>query len=310
MEIPHTHTFPGHVTVDGYIHKIYGYRYNWHVDAYEIDIVLKGTLEFVRNGEKFVLHQDDLIIINPGDGHASYPLEADTAALVLHFSAKALNDFTPKGKRRSFSFVSNAENRGSQACRLIRYYAAHTVAALYGGCKSGAERNLVRSSLGMISYLLSTQLPSQLTPLPSETQLDTDSDLMNDITTFICENYAEKLTLQDIADRFHYNRTYISSLFKQAMNIGFHGYLTRMRLHFAILDLGDPSKNLSIVALEHGFPDLKSFNQRFTENFHITPKEYRVRILKEPGLIPTSHLFFLDPATPEWKQKLQEYLTL
>ena len=96
MEIPYTHTFPGHVTVDGYIHKIYGYRYNWHVDAYEIDIVLKGTLEFVRNGKKFILHSDDLIIINPGDGHASYPLEVDTAVLVLHFSAKALNDFTPK----------------------------------------------------------------------------------------------------------------------------------------------------------------------------------------------------------------------
>ena len=167
----------------------------------------------------------------------------------------------------------------------------------------------------MISYLLSTQLPSQLVPYPSETQLDTGSDSMSDITTFICENYAEKLTLQDIADRFHYNRTYISSLFKQSLNIGFHDYLTRLRLYSAILGLGDLSKNLSIVALEHGFPDLKSFNQQFTENFHISPKEYRARLLKElkePGLVPSpcTPLVFFDPTTPEWKQKLQNYLNL
>ena len=37
------HTFPGKVKVNSYIHKIYGYRYSWHDDMYEIDIVLRGN---------------------------------------------------------------------------------------------------------------------------------------------------------------------------------------------------------------------------------------------------------------------------
>ena len=75
MSTPYSLTLPDHTYVDGYVHKIYGYRYNWHENAYEIDIVLRGTLEFHRGGEKIILHQDDFLIIDPGVGHASYPLE-------------------------------------------------------------------------------------------------------------------------------------------------------------------------------------------------------------------------------------------
>ena len=132
----------------GYVHKIYGYRYNWHNDMYEIDIVLKGTLEFFRDGTKHILHTDDMIVVNPGVGHASYPLEPDTQALVLRLSSRALNDFTSRKHLREFSFASNEENRNSQSCRLLRYYAAQIVRALRNGCTKPVNRNLARSCLG------------------------------------------------------------------------------------------------------------------------------------------------------------------
>ena len=47
------------------------------------------------------------------------------------------------------------------------------------------------------------------------------------------------------------------------MGIGFHEYLTRVRFQKATLDFGAPGKNLSQIALDNGFPDLKSFNQLF-----------------------------------------------
>ena len=102
MSAPNSLTFPDHTYVDGYLHKIYGYRYNWHKNAYEIDIVLKGTLEFCRGGEKIILHQDDFLIVDPGIGHASYPLEPDTVTLVLHFSARALADSLADFSKRAY----------------------------------------------------------------------------------------------------------------------------------------------------------------------------------------------------------------
>ena len=310
-----SHTFPGNTYVDGYIHKIYGYRYNWHEDMYEIDIVLRGKLEFYRGGEKIILQQDDFLIVNPGVGHASYPLEPDTVTLVLHFSSRALSDYTPRQSCRRFSFHSDETNRNQRNCRLIRYFAANLIRALADGCQRGPGRNLARSSLGMIAHLLSTQFPSELYPRSVEVDVTDDSTLMAQITAFISENYADKLMLQDVADRFHYNRTYISSLFKQTMGIGFHEYLTRIRFQQAIFDLGVPGKNLSQIALDNGFPDLKSFNQLFEENFGMVPKEYRARIrreLAEDDLIPVPGRprTFLDPEEPWLRSRLEQYLEI
>ena len=46
------------------------------------------------------------------------------------------------------------------------------------------------------------------------------------LLTYVEEHYAEKLALEDLADYAQYNRTYISTLFKQMVGINFHEYLT------------------------------------------------------------------------------------
>ena len=315
MSTPYSLTLPDHTYVDGYVHKIYGYRYNWHENAYEIDIVLRGTLEFHRGGEKIILHQDDFLIIDPGVGHASYPLEPDTVTMVLHFSTRALSDFHDLEFYRSFSFHCDEANRDERCCRLVRYFSAHLIRALSKGTPQGGDRNLARSALGMLAYLLCSDFPSRSLPRSMELDVNDDDSLMAQVTDFISENYAEKLRLQDVADRFHYNRTYISGLFKQTMGIGFHEYLTRYRFQKAVLDLGSPGKNLSQVATDNGFPDLKSFNQLFEENFGMTPKAYRNRIRRElaaAGLIPdpVKVKTFLDPEEPWLRGKLEEYLAI
>lgn len=99
------------------------------------------------------------------------------------------------------------------------------------------------------------------------------------------------------------------------MGIGFHEYLTRVRFQKATLDFGTPGKNLSQIALDNGFPDLKSFNQLFYENFKVTPKEYRARLRKELAehhliLDPNRIHTFLDPDEPELYQRMEQYLIL
>ena len=315
MSAPNSLTFPDHTYVDGYLHKIYGYRYNWHKNAYEIDIVLKGTLEFCRGGEKIILHQDDFLIVDPGIGHASYPLEPDTVTLVLHFSARALADFQEAEVYRSFSFHSDETNRKESRCRLIRYFSAQLIRTLSKPSLEKSDRNLARSALGMIAYLLCNEFPSQILPRQMELDISDDDSLMAQVTEFISENCSEKIKLQDVADRFHYNRTYISGLFRKTTGIGFYEYLTRIRFHWAVLALGNPEKNLSQVAIDNGFPDLKSFNQLFEENLGMSPKVYRGLIRQElagAGLIPdpANPQTFLDPEEPSMRERLEAYLAV
>lgn len=315
MNAPQAYTYPDKTQLLAYIHRIYGYRYNWHDDMYEIDIVLHGTLEFFRGGEKHILREDDLIIVNPGIGHASYPLEPDTQTLVLRFSARALRDFVSRGSVRQFSFVSDESTRNTTVCRMLRYCAATIVRAGNHGYGTTASRNITRSALGMIAYLMCTELPSQVQKIAGGDITDPDSTLMAEICEFISGNFTQKLMLQDVAERFHYNRTYISTLFKQTMGIGFHEYLTRIRFQRAIYDLGLPDRKLTDIAMDNGFPDLKSFNQLFLDNFQVSPKEYRSRIQRELSahqLIPdvNHQQMFLDPEDPIYAAKLDSYVNL
>ena len=59
------------------------YRYHWHADDYELSILLYGVQSYCRGSENSLLHEDDVILTVPGNGHASMTQAADTCALVL-----------------------------------------------------------------------------------------------------------------------------------------------------------------------------------------------------------------------------------
>lgn len=80
-----------------FAHNIMNYRYHWHADDYELSILLHGVQSYCRGSENSLLHEDDVILTAPGNGHASMTQAADTCALVLHFSAAAFKPLVKKG---------------------------------------------------------------------------------------------------------------------------------------------------------------------------------------------------------------------
>ena len=98
------------------------------------------------------------------------------------------------------------------------------------------------------------------------------------LLAYIEEHYAEKLTLENLADFAQYNRTYVSTLFKQVVGVNFHEYLSRVRFQHALSDLALTNDGLTDIALRNGFADLKTFNARFRSTLHRTPTEYRAQL--------------------------------
>lgn len=61
-------------------------------------------------------------------------------------------------------------------------------------------------------------------------EIDVDNQLMQEIATYIYEHYDKKITLDDMAERFHISRSYLSKKFKQATGFGFKEYLVNVRI--------------------------------------------------------------------------------
>ena len=262
-----------------YVNESLNYRYHWHPAEYEFQLVLSGKHEFCCGKENFVMEEDDLVLVEPNAGHASFSTTLNTRALVIRFSALAFQPFLKKGESFSFPGLrSSVDTRRDPRYTRLRFYAARLLDA--------ASRKAPYSQLaakGSAQLLLATLL-EDWDPLVTATQPEQNEaqqELMQRLAQYMEEHYQEKITLEDLARFSQYNRTYISTLFKNMVGINFYDYLMRIRLKYALLDLADDKKNLTRIALDNGFSDLKSFNSRFREIFQYSPAQYRQRVSRD-----------------------------
>lgn len=292
----------------GYIHEVMNYRYNWHETEYELNILLHGRAEYCRDGETHLLEEDDLILIDPGVGHASFALESDTYALVLRVSASAFRALLPPGQGYSFHhFVTDASNRYRPEFNLLRYCAAQFLqSASRPGpiCRLGAKASL---------ELLVASLARDTRPRQLRTATEGDSlhqETIRRITQYVEENYASKITLEELSRFSQYNRTYISTFFKNTVGMNFYEYLTRVRFQHALYELTSTSKNLTEIAIDNGFPDLKSFNTRFYATFRRRPAEYRPLLAPDSAKVGLGQMYYRQMEEPAIREKLAAYSSL
>ena len=269
-----------HLYIDCFAHEVMNFRYHWHPDLFELNILMSGQQYFCRGRENILLSAGDVILTDPNTGHASYGQAEHTQALVLHFSSQALKQFVPKGKRLSFpGCLSDAATRNDLPFREVRRYAALTILAL---AEEGPySRYSAKASAQMlISALCRCFSPEVISDIP-ETDEQTQAIIL-DIIRYLEDHYPYKIKLEEIGTLSQYNRTYISTLFKKATGIGFYDYLTRIRLQHALHDLATSDKTLTAIALDNGFPDLKSLNRLFRELLTCSPREYRASLAGKP----------------------------
>ena len=122
------------------------------------------------------------------------------------------------------------------------------------------------------------------------------------------QHYTEKLTLEDLAQVAQYNRTYISTLFKNTMGINFHEHLTRIRFQHALTDLATTDKNLTQIAKDNGFSDLKSLNKHCKATLNRTPAEYRLQLGLESARQRQETRLYISADDPLVREKITRYL--
>ncbi len=93
------------------------------------------------------------------------------------------------------------------------------------------------------------------------------------------------------------------------MGVNFYEYLMRVRFQKALSELAETNKNLTDIALDNGFSDLKSFNARFRSVLHCMPSEYRAK-LNPAYIMPAEQRNFISWEEPHLKNKLLEYAHL
>lgn len=101
---------------------------------------------------------------------------------------------------------------------------------------------------------------------------------------FIEFNYAEKISVDQLADSVAVSRRSFERRFKQATNNTVVEYLQRVKIEAAKRSFESSRKNINEVMYDVGYTDTKAFRTVFKKITGLTPIEYRNKYNKEVAL--------------------------
>ncbi|MBE6542572.1 MAG: helix-turn-helix domain-containing protein [Ruminococcaceae bacterium] len=88
-------------------------------------------------------------------------------------------------------------------------------------------------------------------------------------------NFASPLDLDELAEKYHVSRYYLSHVFKQASGYSLKEYLMLCRISYACQILGEESSSIKEIAEKSGFRDLSNFSRYFKKITGMSPSDYK-----------------------------------
>lgn len=104
---------------------------------------------------------------------------------------------------------------------------------------------------------------------------DDANETLDRIRDYIRENYQKRLSLDDVADAFFINRTYLSEMFRERFGKNFVQYKNEVRIERAKVLLTDTRLSIAQIAAQCGFDNTSYFAVVFRQITGRTPGQFR-----------------------------------
>ncbi len=109
----------------------------------------------------------------------------------------------------------------------------------------------------------------------TETSQGSIGDQIGEVQEYITQNYAERITLSDLSERYHVDPSYLSRVFSQNLGETITAFITRLRVEHAIDMMKDPARKLEAISFAVGYDDYNYFSRVFRKQTGHSPTEYR-----------------------------------
>ena len=256
-----------------YVHSVMEVTAHWHHEI-ELMMVLKGSIELRRENQLFTLHQNDVVLINHNELHSLKATSEDNILLAIQFSPDLLSDCYPELKNVAFNCNSAQYGDTEQVYfNPLRQHLARIVWA-FTKKQQWFKLKIEQELLALITTILSTYHYEIIEDNRHQFH-ERELERLTRIVDYIGQHYAEKVQLQDLADRECVTMHHLSRFFKEQMGISFQEYLFDFRIYQAAKRIINSEDKIADIAFECGFNDPKLFYKKFKQKYHQTPVEFR-----------------------------------
>lgn len=248
-------------------------------DFFELVYTKSGECIHYIDDTKYVTHHGDLVFISCGQTHS---FEASAGTKLVNIL------ITPE-------FISSELIDAESIITLFRHsmFTEFEISALPYQCIhfEGAELNETDSVIDMLireynakepGYksvmqggvrILFSKLLRRIKPTGNNGAVKANV-LLDDILSYIDENYSQKISLKEIAAQTFYNPVYFGNLLKKYCGKSFSAYLKEKRISKAAEMLKTTGKSIEDIMSEVGYSDKKLFYNHFKEMYNVTPGKF------------------------------------
>lgn len=255
---------------------------------YDKDLIVeyyrKGTSYLRIEGNLYDIAEGDIVVLNPDEMHVSERKDpCYMEKIVLHINDGLLEQF---GSERAVFFEKIARKAKGKGNLIPRDMAKNLGLAN----KIDECLNLAKEDTAEAEVLLSCKTIELLAIISGVVEKVEDINeqpvsshkTVNKIIDYINRHYAEELTMDTIADRFHFSKYYISHLFKDFVGISPYDYLIARRLYVCnnLIRMGQTVKEACFTV---GFSNYSNFYRLYKKHFKITPQQFKEQLKGENG---------------------------
>ena len=254
-----------------------------HRDAWELIICTAGSCRIFCSNSWFTLKAGHAYIVRPNVEH-DIGVEDETAkTFVISFVCSGSANLLPVENRiltinstgnthfiiEQMTFeLTHAFQSTTKRLRLLSFQPSPDSPA-------GAEQ-MICCCLEMLLVLLLRDAITQNGDLPATDAVrdSVHSYLVEQVSAYIDLHIHEHLTVSIIAEHFHYSRSRLSILYKEATGKGLGEAITDARISHAKYLMKNCDASVSLASEKAGFCSPQYFSHVFRERTGISPSEY------------------------------------
>lgn len=240
---------------------------------YEIFYLINGDCTFFIDHNIYKLNRGDLVIVPAGEIHKStYPETGYSERFVVSFRENNLgwiNEILGEEivkQSLNMGVISIPDKRRDYVESLM-----HKMLFESEGQDILSPAFIKTGLIELLLFIIRCQRYEENVVK----EIDVDNQLMQEIATYIYDNYDKKISLDDMSRKFHISRSYLSKKFKTITGFGFKEYLINVRIKNACTLLLETNKSITDIAFECGFNDSNYFGDAFRHVKGVSPNKYR-----------------------------------
>ncbi len=252
------------------------YPIHFHEEM-EVVYVLQGSVKLKNGYYNYTLKTGDIFILNDREIHSFDTTGEPNMVLLLEIDLKYFSKYY--NNLKNCFFVTDMKDADDESLEVLRTLLARIVLETIAEEKDFQHRAIEHTS-NLLSCLINDfqYFAMEEGKFVNEAKNKGNKVLaerLNRISDYMYDNYARKLTLNEIAEMEHLSIFYLSHVIKAATGLSFQDLLSFIRVEESEKLLLGTDKKIGAIAIESGFSAVRYYVKYFEKWFGTHPEEYR-----------------------------------